>query len=59
MYLVGLLQCVDEGLEASKVSDQFEDPQNPHDADKPNYFASFADYFIVLNCDRSFRMCTL
>ena len=33
MYLVGLLQCVDERLEASKVSDQFEDPQNPHDAD--------------------------
>ena len=32
--LVGLLQCVEQGLQASKVTDQLEDPENPHDSNQ-------------------------
>ena len=30
-YLVSLLESVEQRLQSSKVSDKFEDPQNPHD----------------------------
>ena len=29
-YLVSLLESVEQGLKSSKMSDKFEDPQNPH-----------------------------
>ena len=32
--LVGLLECVEEGLEPCKVTNKLEDPKNPHHSDK-------------------------
>ena len=43
-----MLKSVEERLQASKVSDQFEDPQNPHDPDKPDHLPCLPDDLKVL-----------
>ena len=43
-----LLQSDDEGLQASKVSHQFKDPQDTHYPHKTDYFSSFPDNFKLL-----------
>ena len=47
-YLVGLLQSVEQGLEPRKVSNQFEQPQNPHHPNQPDDLSCFPDYLVVL-----------
>ena len=37
--LVGLVEGVDEGLEAGKVTDELEDPHDPHHAHEADYLA--------------------
>ena len=43
-----MLKSVEERLQASKVSDQFKDPQNPHDPDKPDHLPRLPDDLKVL-----------
>ena len=46
--LVGLVEGVDEGLEAGKVTDEFENPHDSHHADQTDYLARFAHDLKVL-----------
>ena len=47
-HLVGLLQSVEEGLEAGEVSHQLEYPQDPHHADQADHLPSLPDNLEVL-----------
>ena len=46
--LVGLLEGVEQGLEAGEVTDQLVNSQNPHHLDQPNDFPGFSNYFKIL-----------
>ena len=46
--LVGLVEGVDEGLEAGKVTDELENPHDPHHTDQADYLASLAHDLKVL-----------
>ena len=47
-YLVSLLESVEQRLQSSKVSDKFEDPQNPHDPHQTDHLSRLANNFKVL-----------
>jgi len=46
--LVGLLEGVEQGLEAGKVSDQLEYPEDPHHSHQPDHLPSLTDDLEVL-----------
>ena len=46
--LVGLLEGVEQGLEAGKVSDQLEDPEDPHHSHQPDHLPRLPDDLEVL-----------
>ena len=43
-----LVEGIDETLEASKVTDQLEDPHHSHHSPQPDNLTSFAHYLKVL-----------
>ena len=47
IYLVCLLESVEQGLETCKVPHQLEDPQYPHHSDQSDHLASLANNFKI------------
>ena len=46
--LVGLLEGVEQRLEASEVADELIHSQDPHHLDQPDYLPGFANNFKIL-----------